>query len=153
VQTIIPVMTGGALKFTAATYQTANKREINGIGVIPDYEIGNRRVLFDENPDVTEMEFSILIDENATPTAINAVKQRLSYFGYYLGDGAMDTWDAVTEEAIACYQRDNGLDQTGKADIYTQMALNDAVQGKYTTLDMQMDKAIELLMPAQDKAA
>jgi carboxyl-terminal processing protease len=62
VQTVFPLHDGGALKLTTQKYYTPNGRDINEVGITPDYEVQN-------DPDSSE-------DLQLTK-AINVLKEKL----------------------------------------------------------------------------
>lgn len=143
-QTIQPVITGGALKLTVALYQSAGGSFVDGVGVAPDYRITNSLKPLHSNPDFLPMQFSLVIDENSSPEAIEAAELRLKLLSIYPGkvDGV---FDADTKAAVTQFQTDYCLDVTGQLDISTQTILDNLTRDIKTSVDNQYKKAVELL--------
>lgn len=49
VQTIIDLKNGGAMKLTTARYYTPNGRSIQGVGIVPDMDVPQGQIVYNEN--------------------------------------------------------------------------------------------------------
>ena len=65
-QTIQPLATGGALKLTIALYQSAGGSFVDGVGVEPNITVRNVTRSLKDNPDVLQMQFSVVINESSS---------------------------------------------------------------------------------------
>lgn len=144
VQTVNGLLTGAGFKLTIATYTTAKGTPVDGIGVIPDFEIKNKKCLLSQHPEVKDIEFSAEINENSSADSIYTIEQRLNLLNIYTGavDGVFDN---DTRAAIEVFQQKYSHDVTGKMDIMTQVDLHNATRNMEVMIDNQYNKAIELL--------
>lgn len=143
-QTINPLITGGALKLTIALYQSAGGSFVDGVGVTPHHTVRNVTRKLKDNPDAPQMQFALVIDEKSSPEAIEAVEMRLKLIA--ISPGAVDgVYDADLESAVKQFQTKFGLEVTGKLDIMTQVELDNATMDIKTVVDNQYIKAVEIL--------
>lgn len=141
VQTIQGLATGGAIKLTIATYTTANNNPVNGVGIKPDYEIKNDKLILSEDSRYEKFQFAGEINDKSDGKQILAIEQRLTAAGYYVGQKPDEKFDNNTIAAIKKYQKDNKIDETGILDINTQIALDNATYNLQTIVDNQLAKA------------
>ena len=87
VQTVFPLHDGGALKLTTQKYYTPNGRDINEVGITPDYEVQN-------DPDSSE-------DLQLTK-AINVLKEKLQKQLIYISAGTSLWGSFRPKECSAC---------------------------------------------------
>lgn len=140
VQTLLPIISGGAVRLTVAEYKTAGGRAIHHKGIKPDTVIENRK----EPVDVSYMlplTFETEWKEGDTADGVLAVEQRLAFWGYM--EEADRTLDAESTAALRLFQAQNGLSVTGTADIYTQIRLDDADYSMPVEQDDQLEAALE----------
>lgn len=143
-QVIQRIITGGAIKLTVALYQSAGGSFVDGIGVTPHHTIKNVTRSLNENPDYPKMQFSLEINENSDPEAIEAAEIRLRLLS--ISPGSVDgVFDADTAAAVKLFQEKQGLEGTGVLDIMTQAELDNATADIKTTVDRQYAKAVEIL--------
>jgi lipoprotein-anchoring transpeptidase ErfK/SrfK len=86
----------------------------------------------------------------STGAAVTAVQNRLLALGYWL-PGANGTFDSTTEQAVFAFQKWTGLPRTGTVDLFTQVALNDAVRPvprSTTGYVIEIDKTRQVLIVA-----
>jgi len=144
VQTVNGLLTGAGFRLTIATYTTAKGTPVDGIGVIPDFEIKNKKCLLSQHPEVNDIEFSAEINENSSEDSIYTIEQRLNLLNIYTG--AVDgVFDDDTRAAVKLFQERYSHDITGKMDIMTQVDLHNATRNMEVLIDNQYNKAIELL--------
>ncbi len=144
VQTVNSLLTGAGFRLTIATYTTAKGTPVDGIGIIPDFEIKNKKCLLSQHPEVKDIEFSAEINENSPKESIYTIEQRLNLLNIYTGkvDGIFDN---DTLEAVKLFQQSYSHEVTGKMDIMTQVDLHNATRNMEVLIDNQYYKAIELL--------
>ncbi|MBQ9096906.1 MAG: S41 family peptidase [Clostridia bacterium] len=144
VQTVNGLLTGAGFRLTIATYTTAKGTPVDGIGVIPDFEIKNKKCLLSQHPEVKDIEFSAEINENSSEESIYTIEQRLNLLNIYTGqvDGVFDN---DTRAAVKLFQETYSHEVTGKMDIMTQVDLHNATRNMEVLIDSQYNKAIELL--------
>lgn len=140
VQTILPIISGGAVRLTVAEYKTAGGRAIHHKGIMPDIVIENTK----EPVDVSYMlplQFETAWKTGDTADGVLAVEQRLAFWGYI--EEADSSLDAESAAALRLFQAQNGLAVTGTADIYTQICLNNADYSMPMENDDQLAAALE----------
>lgn len=143
-QTLQPLLTGGALKLTIALYQTAGGSFVDGVGVAPNHFVKNAVKPLKDNPDILPMQFSLVINESSDPQAIEAAEFRLKVLS--ISPGKIDgIFDADTRSAVTQFQAKYNLPASGELDITTQTALDNATREISTIVDKQYQKAVELL--------
>ena len=144
VQTVNNLLTGAGFRLTIATYTTAKGTPVDGVGVIPDYEIKNGKCLLSQHPEVNDIEFAAEINENSSKESIYTIEQRLNLLNIYTG--AVDgIFDDDTRAAVGVFQQRYSHEVTGKMDIMTQVDLHNATRNMEVLIDNQYNKAIELL--------
>lgn len=140
VQTLLPIISGGAVRLTVAEYKTAGGRAIHHKGILPDTVIENSKEPRDVSymlPLIFETEWK----EGDTADGVLAVEQRLEFWGYI--EEADSLLDADSAAALRLFQAQNGLSVTGTADIYTQIRLDDADYSMPVEQDDQLAAALE----------
>ena len=80
VQSVIEMKDGSAMKLTTARYYTPKGRAIQGVGIVPDIEVGAGKVEFAANPYVIKEKdlTGHLVGENEKAGGANAVKMQTS---------------------------------------------------------------------------
>lgn len=143
-QAINSLLTGAGFKLTIATYTTAKGTAVEGVGVVPDYEVKNKTITLSKHPHVKDIEFSAQINENSSKESIYTIEQRLNLLNIYTG--AVDgVFDADTVSAIKQFQQRYSHDVTGVMDVMTQVDLHNATRNLEVLMDNQYYKAVELL--------
>lgn len=138
-------------KITTGSYLTRNGRQINNVGINPDYEVRNQTVKYDE----VEKEKMVYAERYAlgdNGKGIAVAKQRLALLGYYSGEMGEEYTQSMAE-AVALFQQDVEYEATGELDLNTQIRLENEAILVNVTLDNQMDKAIELFGIGENAAA
>lgn len=64
-----------------------------------------------------------LLEAGSTGDDVKAMKERLYDLGYYTTTKLTDKYTDAVCDVVAKFQRNNGLDETGKADAYTQAVM------------------------------
>ncbi len=121
-QAIIELKNIGALKMTTEEFFPMSGRKINGVGIVPDYEVQQIKVITSESTD---------IDKD--------VENALKALGY----------DIETNEkkvsVIKELQKKYGISETGKINIDTVSVLNNEIVNKNYTDDKVFEKATEII--------
>lgn len=128
------------LKLTTEEFLSRDGNKINKIGVAPDYEVivpnliisGERLFLNDKLEEVMPVE-SILM-----------------FLGYEI-DTPDFVYDEKTEKAITKFQKENKLRAYGVADYPTLKALNNKLIEKISKKDIQLEKALEVILSKMNK--
>ncbi len=153
VQTVLDVGDDSMARVSTAYWLTPNKRNINKVGITPDYVVANYSK--ELKPDLLKAYkgFAPMI-ENSKPKKgdmglnVFGAQQRLSLLGYTVElNGLMDD---KTVTAISAFQKQSGLNPYGVLDNTTKSRLdNEALLLIYglqqPSEDLQLKKAIELL--------
>jgi len=136
IQSLYPMPTGGALKFTTEEYLRRSGEKINNIGVIPDVKIAMPSL-------ITE---PVDLDENNASDTIPMVRQALAFLDYSFDSVDNENiYDASLKEAVKHFQTDSGLDATGDLDTNTLVQLNVAMYKAYTKADKPLEQAYQIL--------
>ncbi len=143
VQTLRPIVTGGAIRLTIAEYKTSGGRTIHQRGIKPDFYIENTYEKIDTSH-FEDMELTKTLAEGDSGKGVLALEQRLESLGY------MEEYDQVfdeeTEKAVKTFQAYAGLSATGIADAYTLVKLNDIEYSELEELvDNQLFAALDYL--------
>lgn len=146
VQHTIPLLDGSGIKMTVAQYLTGGKKEINGIGVKPDYVIENLSYELER----INKEFAPMITvkdsiKGAKDLDVLGAQQRLNYMGYSVREDGY--FDRATELALAKVQLENGLLNSGILNWETKQVLisKSRIKASEDIEDLQLQKAMELL--------
>lgn len=142
-QNVLGLYGGRACKITTGEYFTRNGNNINKVGIIPDYTVENKTLPLEQT---NVCKFVFKADGyklNDTGNGVEAINERLKILDYSIA--ASDNYSADTENAIKSFQAENGLEQTGICDIITQTFLVSRANEKYVYIDMQLQKALDLM--------
>ncbi len=145
VQTIVPLKTGGGIKMTIATYTTAGGHEVNGVGVSADYTIVNTIYPAGEYPYFNVFQYETEIGDGSNRETVLALQQRLMLLGLLSEKALSGVYDEATRNAVLTFQKKQEFEQNGRADIYVQMAIDNATYDMKVEDDLQYKKAIALL--------
>ena len=141
-QSILSLYGGRMCKVTTGEYFTRKGKQINKVGIKPNYVISNEIITLAES-DINEMIFAPEYKEGFDGEELYAIKQRLAALGYDVG--YFDTpYDEKMKYAVMAFQGDSSLEPTGVLDINTQMFLFDKAAEVEVGIDNQMAKAFEL---------
>ena len=144
VQKTYTLNNGSCYKLTSAQYITRNGREINKIGLTPNYEVKN----YTEKINVsqyTKMSFSQRYALGSNADTVKGVKERLYMLGIYKGNVDNGVFTEELQEAVKEYQYVNGLSASGVLDIATQVKIENKFSMLQKVVDVQLNKAYSLL--------
>ncbi len=135
---------GGTVKLTTAKWLTPNSKEIDGVGVEPDYTVENPRYFASA---VIPNDANLGYNDNSAMVA----NLQLILNGLYGEDNALiredGYFDRETEKLLKRFQADEHLDQTGIVDKRTAERLQSRIidEIRDPQNDLQLQKAIEVL--------
>lgn len=124
-----------SMKLTLEEFFSREGHKINGIGVKPDYEVPVPNY-------ITSSERLFLDDEMEE---VKVVELILQYLGYEI-DEPDNVYDEKTEKAITAFQKKMGLRVYGVSDYPTLNALNKSLKDSIIKKDIQLDKAMEVIL-------
>jgi carboxyl-terminal processing protease len=135
----------GWTKITTGTYTTPSGRMIDGTGLTPDIEV-------DDSAEVNGVDVTAVqrlsgkekLSLNGEGMDVYYAEEILKADGYEV-DAPDAKLDAKTFNALAKFQRDNGLFPCGVLDFATQHALNDRLEKLVMENDAPYAKAVEIL--------
>lgn len=139
VQTVTQLPDGSNLKFTTGKWLTPNGNWIHEKGIKPDVEIP-----YPEYLSIAYVDPKTELQRGTVSNYVKSVEQMLDALGYNAGT-IDETYDASTEAAVVQFQKDKGLERTGKVSGDTTYALMDALREKIQKEDPHVLKAKELL--------
>ncbi len=133
----------GDIKLTMAEFLKPDGGKINGVGIKPDVAVKNKFKDFDESV-LTPMTISGRYTIGDEHDDVLAIEERLSALGYNVGkiDGL---YDNLTYQATMNFQATMGLHPYGVMDYTTQSALNDVIEDMEVEIDIQLERALEIL--------
>jgi len=136
IQSLYPLPTGGAVKFTTEEYLRRSGEKINDIGVTPDVPVDIPGFLTN----------SVDLDENNASDTLPEVREILSYLGYSFDSvDDVDVYDNSLKTAVKQFQTDSDLEASGDLDTKTLVQMNVALYNSYSKDDKALDKAYEIL--------
>lgn len=141
-QNATSLLTGGGYKLTVAEYLSPNKRKINNIGVIPDYEEKIKEVNYSDTY-FAKPEYNGVMRQGDESGDVLAFEQRLNALGYAIGVPDR-VFNEQTFYAVKKFQEETGLYPYGVLDITTQLKIMEVLHGKRISLDRPLEKAIEI---------
>ena len=124
IQNVFSLKNGMVFKITVGQYLTRNGNEIGHVGLVPDYEVSNTEKKIDTSG-YTKFDFLTPVSVGGSGTNVMAAKERLTLLGYYIGNLGNNVFNVDLEEAIAKFQKDNQLADSGVLDIPTQIKLKE----------------------------
>lgn len=131
---------GMVLKLTIGSYVTRNGREINKIGLTPDKTVENGKKKIDTST-YTKFDFLTPISLGGSGQNVTAAKERLSVMNYYSGNLGNDVFNVDLRDAIAKFQKDNSMTDSGILDVPTQIKLKEVFENLDTVVDLQIRQA------------
>lgn len=142
-QNIFGLYGGRACKLTTGEYFTRNGNSLNKVGLIPDYTVENKTVKF-ENTNASQFVFSAAgYKTGDSGSNVKAINERLSALSYNIE--ISEKYSDETAKAIASFQAEHQIAQTGICDIVTQTFLVSEADEKLVYIDMQLQKALDLM--------
>lgn len=143
---------GASMKLSLYYFLTPNKKKIDHIGITPDYTVQssantNEKALTEKYAGFAPMSEKVKPTAGDTGLNVFGAQQRLSMIGYTAK--ATGTMDEATVAAVKKFQKESGLSPYGILD-FTTMGMLDKAVANYITgtkagVDLQLDKAIELM--------
>jgi len=141
-QNIIPFKIGGGIKLTEAVYLSPNKREVNGIGVIPDVEAPDKLVAY-EKADLEPITYDRVLKLGDTGKDVLAIEERLRLLGLSVGIPD-EVFDTQTYIATLSLQKNTDLYPYGVMDFTTQVKLEGMLNGNEVKNNTSFKKAVEI---------
>lgn len=131
------------LKLTTGQYLTRKGREINGVGLEPDYIVTNYKKNIDTTQ-YTPLDFHNRYSVGQSAEAVKGAKERLRLLGYYDEQSSEDTvFDLALLTAVKDFQTEIGISPSGVLDIVTQVKLKEQFEKLETVVDRQLQTAYE----------
>lgn len=130
------------LKLTTGQYLTRNGREINEVGLEPDFEVTNYKKNIDTTQ-YTSLDFQNRYSLGQNNSAVKGAKERLKLLGYYSGNASDTVFDRELQTAVKAFQEEIGLAPSGVLDIATQVKLKEQFEKLETIVDRQLQTAYE----------
>lgn len=142
VQTVLTLTDGSGLKVTIANYLTPKGFILDGVGIIPDFEVQNTTA--DELKEFASISGQKSIKLKDVSLDVLGTQQRLKALGYKLGslDGVFGKGTLTT---VRKFQADNKLKLDGSMDTDDIKILNAKFNSLTASKDAQLDKAVEEL--------
>jgi carboxyl-terminal processing protease len=135
----------GTIKITTGRYLTRKGKEIEGIGLKPDFVVPNRTTpngvdisLVNEVPSIASLAL------NSYDASVYQAEKILRAADYFAGTPDR-LYDAETQAAVKKFQKARGLPQTGQIDAATREQLNSLLATLRARNDPQYVKAVEFL--------
>ena len=144
IQNSYPLNNGMVLKLTIGKYITRNGEEINKIGLSPDELVKNATEKVDTSK-YTKFDFLTPVSLGGSGQNVMAAKERLAGMGYYSGNMQNNVYNVDLKEAIANFQRNNGMADSGVLDVATQIKLKEVFENMNVELDTQLERAYQYL--------
>ena len=142
VQTVLNLTDGSGLKVTIANYLTPKGFILDGIGIMPDFEVQDTTA--DEIKQYAPISVQKSIKLKDVSLDVLGIQQRLKALGYQLGslDGVFGNG---TLTLVKKFQADNKLKLDGSMDADDIKILNTKFDSQTASKDAQLDKAVEEL--------
>lgn len=139
VQSILNLTDGSGMKITVANYLTPKGFILDGVGIIPDFEVQNTSI--DSAKDFAQISGERSIKYKLIGLDVLGVQQRLKAMGYSISatDGI---FGRNTLAAVQKFQKDNSLKVDGSIDNDDIKVLNDKFNAASGSKDAQMDRAL-----------
>jgi carboxyl-terminal processing protease len=140
VQTVLNLTDGSGLKVTVANYLTPSGFILDGVGIMPDFEVQNTTAATAEQFIPISGKGSVRMKDVSLD--VKGIQQRLKALGYKINslDGVFGNG---TLTVVKQFQKDNKLKLDGSMDAEDIKILNDKFNTKMGSADAQLDKAIE----------
>ncbi len=130
------------IKLTTGQYLTRKGREINGVGLEPDFIVTNYKKNIDTTQ-YTPLDFQNRYAVGQNGSAVKGAKERLAMLGYYDQNNDDTVFDTGLQSSVKAFQTEIGLSPSGVLDIATQVKLKEQFEKLETVVDRQMQTAYE----------
>lgn len=143
VQAMYPLQNGSMYKLTTAQYITRNGRQINKVGLTPDYEVEN----YTEKIDVslyTPLDYTYRYSLGSVSETVKAAKERLFMLGIYKGNVDDGIFTEDLQNSIKEYQYVHNLSASGVLDIATQVSIQNTFSMLQRVVDVQFSQAYKM---------
>ena len=149
IQEAFNMRNGDSFKITTGKYLTRNGREINKIGLKPDFEVLNttKPIEVSEFPQISYNEATSFGD---THENVSVIKERLAYLGYPVTDFSKN-YDSALEAYVLDFQISKELKPTGALDRITMVQIENAFAQCEQLVDNQLYKAYEYFGGSEEK--
>lgn len=141
IQNMFSLPGGMGMKITTGKYITRNGKEINNVGIKPDYEVLNEVQRYDTSK-LTPMDYKTKWSVGDKGEGIIGAKERLYLLGYNV-DIYNDEYTEADLAAVTRFQQDKGLYAYGVIDITTQTKLENETYNLDQEIDNQFKYAYE----------
>lgn len=128
----------GGMRYTVASYQTPEGRDISLKGLEPD--------IYQELPEIFYIyryPFARELSKGSYGDDVLFLQEILEFLGYPRGDGGI--FDLQTEEGLKQFQQKSGLDPGGVFNQQSATALKEEIDQVLPGHDLQLQKALEYL--------
>lgn len=151
-QQVIDLSSGDSAKISVFYFKTPLDKDINGVGIKPDYFVENLGAA-DEGlkaklKELAPMEEPVKNTVGSKGLNVFGAQQRLQILGYYKGV-LSGTFDKNTADALVKFQRESGLYPYPVLDNSTKKSLDMHVYNKAYGInsdkDLQLEKAMNVL--------
>ncbi|MGM0380012.1 MAG: S41 family peptidase [Bacillota bacterium] len=147
VQTLKPLLNGGAVKITVAEYMTANKSHINNKGIKPTIKVEQTYTehLDEDKRHLAPFSLNDITYYGQESLNVYGLQQRLNILGYELNEDG--SFGPKTLKVLNEFQRDNDLKQTKYINKFILNYISDKIKNlsEEDLVDLQLEKAIEHL--------
>ncbi|MFV0379495.1 MAG: S41 family peptidase [Anaerorhabdus sp.] len=143
VQVTVPFTDGTAIKYTISEWLSPNGNSINGVGIMPDYEVEEHEVVYEWFQ--AEEDFAYEVD--SVSSEVKTMQLALDFLGYDL-DRLDGYFSEKTLEQLLMFKKKHDLKETEVLDNDTLLSLRTSVLSDYylnEDQDKQYLKAVELL--------
>lgn len=138
-QRFYPLDDGSYVKLTMARFFTPKGRAIQGNGIVPDYVVE-----MDAVHRITSLPFLGSLELGSEALHVYQLQNMLTAMEYMTAP-VTGVYDQPTADAVAAFQRDNGLPATGVLDASSTEVLNKRWAKHARRADVQLEKAMEIL--------
>lgn len=139
VQTILNLTDGSGMKITIANYLTPKGFVLDGVGIIPDFEVQNTSI--DTAKDYAVLNGQRSVKNKLIGLDVLGVQQRLKALGYKVST-ADGIFGNATLAAVKQFQQDNKLKVDGSMDSDDIKVLNAKFDAAGGAKDAQLDRAV-----------
>jgi carboxyl-terminal processing protease len=142
VQTVLTLTDGSGLKITIANYLTPKGFSLDGVGIMPDFEVQNTTT--DAINEYAPINVGKSVKLKDVSLDVLGLQQRLKALGYKL-DSLDGVFGKGTLAVVTKFQADNKLKLDGSMDAEDIKVLNSKFDSLTGSKDAQLDKAVEEL--------
>jgi len=139
VQRYYPLEDQSYVKLTMAKYYTPSGKDINGVGIVPDYEVE-----MDQANRIGSLPFLGTLTQGSEALTVYQLQTMLTAMDY-MDSPATGIYDQATAEAVTAFQRENNLPANGELDRESTDRLNQRWEQFTRQSDIQLEKAREVL--------